>query len=63
MYNKYQFVMYFEDLSEDEQEEKITEYIEKGIALGNYDETTVVTDEDTRDDARRAITAHFPIYF
>lgn len=54
----YSFVLYFGDLSEELQEQKIQEFIEK-----NPEDYADMSEQEAIDSARKSIEARFPIYF
>lgn len=54
----YSFVLYFEDLDEDLQEQKIQEFIEK-----HPEDYADMTEQEAIDSARKSIEARFPVYF
>ena len=73
----YAFRLKWEELNEDLQEEKISEYIERNIHEyeedfrdrndipegGVADMSDVIEDEENRENAVNRIEAHFPMYF
>ena len=70
---KYAFILNWNELSEELQEEKIEEYIRYLYREGEYTdretgeqtmtEDEAVEDQEIRDEAINAIEAHFPTYF
>ncbi len=65
------FTLFFSDLPEEIQEEKVSEFIENTYLAGEYRELeleddkrslgSILSDEDYRAEARQAIEARFPI--
>jgi hypothetical protein len=69
MIDNYSFELYFEDLDEDLIEGKIEEMAAYDISVNNYEEEEIYDSETGeltekyKDEARKRMKIHFPIYF